>query len=85
MNYKELIITIGLMILVTLIYIICRKFIAWAIEDHDKQMKKQGRLGIEKSSKKVIKEVEYRKLTSGYLLFMGVLILYMIKLFADIS
>lgn len=40
MNYKELFITIGLMFSITIIYILLRKIIYWAIEDHDKFCKK---------------------------------------------
>lgn len=83
MDYIELIITIGLLILVTGLYIILRKFIAWAIDDDNQWHKKRGNLGLGKDTLNTNKELAYYRLTAGYLMVMGVLVLYLIKLFVD--
>ena len=81
MNYTELIVTIGLFFLVTVLYIILRKFIAWAIDDDNQWHKKHGHLGLHKDTLNTNKKLAYDRLTSGYLLAMGLLVLYIIKLF----
>ncbi len=81
MNYTELIVTIGLLFLVTALYIILRKFIAWAIDDDNQWHKKYGHLGLHKGTLNTNKKLAYDRLTSGYLIVMGLLVLYIIKLF----
>ncbi len=84
-NYKELLITIGLMIGLTLLYVGLRKFIAWAIEDKDKWLKKNGKWGYTKESKETNQKLAYHKLTGGYMMIMGLLVAYLIKLFMDMQ
>lgn len=83
MNYKELFIALGLLILITAIYIALRKFIVWTIQDDDKWHKKQGHVGLTKGTLKVKRKLAFDKLTGGYLLAMGLVVLYIIKLIAD--
>ena len=85
MNYTELIVTIGLLFLVTVLYIILRKFIAWAIDDDNRWHKKHGHLGLHKGTLNVNKKLAYDRLTGGYLIVMGLLVLYIIKLFVDVT
>lgn len=85
MDYVELIIAIGLIFLVTGIYIVIRKFIAWTIEDDNNWHKKQGHSGLSKDSRKVNKKIIYDRLIAGYLLVVALLILYIIKLIIDIA
>lgn len=81
MNYTELLIAIGLLVLVTVFYIILRKFIARAIDDDNQWHKKHGHLGLHKDTLSTDKKLAYDRLTEGYLLVMGVIVLYIIKLF----
>jgi len=80
MDYKELFIAIGLMVVVTIIYLLIRKFIHWTIEDSDKFHKRNGRFGYDKEDKKAISDMPMFKLNSVYILIMLLLILYIIKL-----
>ncbi len=83
MNYKELFITIGLMFSITIIYILLRKIIYWAIEDHDKFCKKKHYCGMDKGDKKAFSDIPIFKLTCGYILFIVLLIIYVFKLIVD--
>ena len=83
MDWIEFLLTIGIMIIVTVIYILARKFIAWSIEYNQKFRKKQGALGLSKGARDVNKQIAYDKLTGGYAVIMGVLLLYIIKLICD--
>ena len=60
-----------------------RKFISWAIEDDDKWNKNHGRLGLHKSTKDTNKKIAYDRLTEGYLLIVGILVLIVIKTIID--
>ena len=46
MNWSELLLAIGLIIAVTILYLLLRKFISWAIEDDNNFHKKTGRWAI---------------------------------------
>lgn len=83
MDYSEFIITIGLLIFVTLLYAILRKFIAWAINDNNQWHKKRGNLGLNKNTLNTKKKLAYDRLTEGYLIVVGLLVLYLIKLIVD--
>ena len=83
MDYKQLFITLGIIIIVTALYFALRKFISWAINDDVKYHKKQGHLGPTKESTKNRKQLAYDKLTGGYALIIFVLLLYIIKLIID--
>ncbi len=83
MNYKELVITISLMIAISIIYILIRKFIIWTIEDNQKFRKKNGCLGLDKEGRKLMADIPMFKLTCGYILFMVLLIIYVLKLIGD--
>jgi len=83
MDYKELFIAISLMIVITIIYILSRKFIYWAIEDHNKFCKKKGYFGMDKGDKRAFSDMPIFKLTCGYILFMVLLVIYIFKLIAD--
>lgn len=80
MNYKELFIAIAIMIVLTLIYFLLRKFIFWVIDDHDKFYKKKGKFGFNKEDRKNISDIPVFKLTFCYILLMVLLIIYIIKL-----
>jgi len=84
MNYKELFLAIALILLITVIYIVIRKFVAWAIEEDNNWHRKQGHSGLSKDSRKVNKKFIYDRLLAGYLLVLGLLTLYIIKLMIDI-
>lgn len=83
MDYKELFLVVGIMLVVTGLYIVVRKFIAWAIEDNERWRKKHGCLGLSKDARQVNKKYAYYKVTGGYLLIMILLVLYVIKLMRD--
>ncbi len=80
MNYKELFLAIGLMVLLTIIYVLCRKFIYFAIKDHDKWLKKTMRKGIDKKDYKVYADMPMFKVNFFYISLMVVLIFYVIYL-----
>lgn len=83
MDYKDLLITIGLMILITILYIVLKKFISWAIDDDDKWHKKHGHVGLKKDTLNANKKIAYDRLQEGYLLIMALLLLCVIKLIFD--
>ena len=83
MDYKELFLAIGIMLLVTGLYIAVRKLIAWAIEDNARWRKKNGSLGLSKGARDVNKKHTYFKATCGYVLMMALLALYIVKLVVD--
>ncbi len=65
MDYIELLIIIGLMVLITVAYFLLRKFIAWAIDDDNNFHKKRGG-GSSKDSIKIRKDIALFRLTEGY-------------------
>ena len=79
MDYKELFITFGLMIVITVIYIFLRKFIHWTIKDDQKFRKKNGNLGLDKEGQKLMIDMPLFKLTCGYILLMALLSIYFFK------
>ena len=83
MDYKQLFVTIGIILIVTVLYLVFRKFISWAIDDDVRYHKKKGHLGPTKEGTKNRKQLAYDKLTGGYALVIFVLVLYIIKLFVD--
>ena len=83
MNYADLLITVVIMVVVTILYLCLRKFIVWAIEHDDKWHKKRGKLGLSRETLKLTKKSALWKLTEGYLLIMFLAMLYLIKLFLD--
>ena len=83
MNWLELLLTIGLMVGVTVLYFVLRKFISWAIEDNNKFYKKRGHCVSSKETLNVDKKLACDRLTEGYLLVLFVLFLYIIKLISD--
>lgn len=83
MDYKQLFITIGIIVIVTALYFVFRKFISWAIDDDVKYHKKQGHLGPTKERTKNRKQLATDKLTGGYAVVIFVLVLYIIKLIID--
>ena len=80
MNYKELFITIGLMIVISIIYILIRKFIVWTAKDNQKFRTKKGCLGLDKEGQKLMIDMPMFKLTCGYILFMILLAIYFFKI-----
>ena len=83
MDWTELLLIIGLIIIVTIVYFILRKFISWAIEDNNNFYKKRGHCVSSKETLKVDKKLAYDRLTEGYLILLFLLVLYMIKLIFD--
>lgn len=83
MNYIELLITVGVAFLVTVLYIAFRKFIKWAIEDDNKFYTRNGGLGSSKKSREIDKRLSIDKLTEGYALIMLLLVIYIIKLILE--
>ena len=83
MNYTELLIAISVIIVVTVVYFLLRRFIAWAIADDDKWNKKHGYSGLSEKTLKIKRQIAYSKLSRGYWLIMLVVVLYIIKLFVD--
>jgi len=82
MDWSELLITIGLIFIATVLYFLLRKFISWAIEDDNDFYKKKGG-GLSKDTLKVNKQIAWDRLTEGYVVVLFVLILYIIKLIYD--
>lgn len=74
----EHLLIIGLIVVITIVYFGLRKFIAWALQDENKWHKGRGHIGMSKDEIKNKKKLAYDKLTSGYLLFMGVLIFLLV-------
>ena len=83
MDWLELILTIGLIVFVTILYFVLRKFISWAIDDNNNFYKKRGHRVSSKETLKCDKQIAYDKLTQGYLLVLFVLVLYIIKVICD--
>ena len=83
MNYKELFIAIGLMIIISIIYILIKKFIIWTVKDNQKFRKKNKCLGLDKEGQKLASDIPIFKLTCGYILFMVMLTIYILKLIFD--
>lgn len=75
---KTEIFCIGAILFITILYFLLRKFISWAIEDDDKWTKKHGRLGLHKTTKETNKKIAFDRLTEGYLLIVGILVLIII-------
>ena len=84
MNYTDLFIVIGVAFLVTLLYIVFRKFIRWAIEDNNKFYTKNGCSGASKKGLERDKKWAVGKLTQGYALIMILLIIYIIYIMKSI-
>ena len=82
MNWPEFLLAIGLIILVTILYFILRKFISWAIEDDNKFHKKRGG-GLSKDTLKVNKQIAWDRLTYGYVVILFALVSYIVKLISD--
>lgn len=83
MNYSELFIAIGLILVVTIGYVLIRKFVSWYIEDENKWNRKHGYVGLSKDTRNVNRKIAFDRITEGYLLLLGVLVLYIIKLIMD--
>lgn len=83
MNYTELFIAIGLLILSTIIYIALQKFIKWTVDDDKRFRKKNGNLGLSHESYEVNKKVSLDKLFFGYISIIVLLVIYIIKLMVD--
>lgn len=78
MELWDVLLVIGLMIGITVLYVLLRKFIAWTLEDDNQYHKKRGHLGYSKEEIQNRKKIAYDRLTCGYLLFMAVLTLLLI-------
>ena len=83
MRYLEFVVTISLIVIVTVVYFLLRKFIVWTIEDDNKFYIKNGRMGASKKELKVRKEQALLKLSGGYALILALLIVYFIKIAID--
>lgn len=83
MDYIELLITVSVAFLVTVLYIVFRKFIKWAVEDDNKFYTRNGCLGSSKKSREIDKKLSIDKLTEGYALIMLLLVIYIIKLILE--
>ncbi len=81
MNYKELFITIGFMVLLTILYFLIKKFIFWAIDSDNKLLKKTGSMGFKKEDYKAYAEMPLFYLRCSYALFMVLSFIYIISLF----
>ena len=79
MDWSEFLLAIGLIIAATILYILLRKFISWAIEDDNNFQKKRGG-GLSKDTLEVNKQIAWDRLTYGYVVVMFALIVYIIKL-----
>ena len=78
MDLFDVLLIVGLMIGITILYVGIRKFLAWTLDDDNQWHKKQGCLGYSKKETENKKKLVYDRLTFGYLLFMGVLVLLLI-------
>ncbi|MBQ8382770.1 MAG: hypothetical protein IJX47_06160 [Clostridia bacterium] len=83
MNYNELLLAISLIVFATVIYVMLRKFISWAIKDDNKFYKKRGGQGLSKGTINAKIQTAYDKLSTGYALVVFLLVLYIIKLVFD--
>lgn len=68
----------GLAVLVTVLYFLARRLIAWALKDDDQWNKKQGLLGCSKEERANQKKLAYDRLTAGYISILVVLALFWI-------
>lgn len=75
MNWAELFITLGIMVVATIIYFVVRKVISYVV-DHDDRWKGE-------KVRKDRKNWGYWKLNCTYALVMMLLLLYIIKLFLN--
>ena len=78
MDLFDVLLIVGLMIGITILYFVVRKFLAWTLEGDNQWHKKQGQIGFSKKETENKKKLAYDRLTFGYLLFMGVLVLLLI-------
>ena len=69
---------IGLIVVITMVYWGLRRFVAWALKDENKWHTERRHLGMSKDEIKNKKKLAYDKLTSGYILFMGVLLFLLV-------
>lgn len=81
MDYKELLISFSLLIFISVLYILIRKFIFWTIKDDQKFRKKQGAFGLDKEGQKAVLDIPLFKLNCIYVLLMVLILIYIIKLF----
>lgn len=82
MDYIQLFIVIGIMFLVTVAYILLRKFVSWAIDDDNRFHKKRGG-GLDTNTHKVRKDIALFRLTEGYAWIMVLLIIFIVMLVKD--
>ena len=76
----EVFVAIGCTILITVIYILLRKFVIWTIDDDQKWNKKKGHLGSSEEALKNRKSWARWRLTEGYVVCLAaILIISLIK------
>ena len=68
----------GLVVLVTIVYILLNKLIVWALRDDAQWHKKQGHLGHSKKEMENKKKWACDRLKAGYILFLVILALFLI-------
>ena len=85
MNFKELFISLALIFILTIVYVLLRKFIYWTIKDEQKFHKQVGALGkdLDEQQRRSLADMPIFKLTMGYILLVLLVIIYIVKLFAD--
>lgn len=84
MDYKELFISFLLLIVITVLYILIRKFIFWTMKDDQKFRKKQGALGLDKKGQRAMIDIPLFKLNCIYILLVILILIYIIKLFVAV-
>ncbi len=76
MTQAEVLIAVGCSIFITVIYILLRKFVVWAIDDEQKWHNKKGHLGDSKDGLKDRKNWALWELTAGYLVILAAILIF---------